>query len=110
MLRSLLQFVLALCLCVTLLMAWGQDGHHLVARLAVAGLPSDMPKFFTDAYTFSSLPQNSTYRPLVTLTLRRDGELTLLTLKHEQFFDEAARDNHETGWGQALDGLARQFA
>jgi uncharacterized protein YndB with AHSA1/START domain len=47
---------------------------------------------------------------LVTLTLRRDGELTLLTLTHEQFFDETARDNHETGWNQALDGLARQFA
>jgi uncharacterized protein YndB with AHSA1/START domain len=39
-----------------------------------------------------------------------DGELTLLALKHEQFFDTAARDNHETGWGQALDRLARQFA
>jgi uncharacterized protein YndB with AHSA1/START domain len=24
--------------------------------------------------------------------------------------NEAARDNHETGWGQALDGLAPQFA
>ena len=24
--------------------------------------------------------------------------------------NEAARDNHETSWGQALDGLARQFA
>jgi uncharacterized protein YndB with AHSA1/START domain len=47
---------------------------------------------------------------LVTLTLRRDDELTLLTLKHEQFFDETARDNHEGGWNQALDGLERHFA
>jgi uncharacterized protein YndB with AHSA1/START domain len=47
---------------------------------------------------------------LVTLALRRDGELTLLTLKHEQFFDETARDNHEGGWNQALDGLERHFA
>ena len=47
---------------------------------------------------------------LVTLTLRLDGEATLLTLKHEQFFDEAARDNHKAGWDQALDGLERQFA
>jgi hypothetical protein len=30
-------------------MAWGQDGHKLVARLAIASLPADMPKFFTDA-------------------------------------------------------------
>ncbi|HXJ37897.1 MAG TPA: hypothetical protein VNH18_01390 [Bryobacteraceae bacterium] len=31
------------------LWAWGQDGHFLVARLAVAALPPDMPKFFTGA-------------------------------------------------------------
>ena len=51
---------------------------------------------------------------VVTFTLRRegegDGERTLLTLKHEQFADEAARDSHEGGWNQVLDGLARQFA
>ncbi|KQR78503.1 ATPase [Burkholderia sp. Leaf177] len=47
---------------------------------------------------------------LVTFTLRRDGELTLLTLKHEQFFDETARDNHESGWNEILDGLVREFA
>jgi uncharacterized protein YndB with AHSA1/START domain len=49
-------------------------------------------------------------KSLVTFTLRRDGELTLLTLKHEQFFDETARDSHEAGWNQVLDGLERQFA
>jgi uncharacterized protein YndB with AHSA1/START domain len=60
-------------------------------------------------YTWSwrSTPERES---LVTLTLRRDGELTLLTLKHEQFFDETARDNHEAGWNQALDGLERHFA
>ncbi|WP_367873689.1 SRPBCC family protein [Trinickia violacea] len=47
---------------------------------------------------------------LVTLTLRLDGEATLLTLEHEQFFDEAARESHQAGWNQALDGLERQFA
>ena len=26
--------------------AWGPDGHHMVARLAVAALPADMPAFF----------------------------------------------------------------
>lgn len=47
---------------------------------------------------------------LVTFTLRQDGEFTLLTLKHEQFFDETARDNHESGWNEILDGLVREFA
>src|SRR6195952_2314407 len=45
---------------------------------------------------------------LVTFTLRQDGEFTLLTLKHEQFFDETARDNHESGWNEILDGLVRE--
>src|SRR5688500_18480353 len=40
---------------------------------------------------------------LVTVALKRDGDGTLLTLTHEQFFDEAARDRHEHGWSGALD-------
>jgi uncharacterized protein YndB with AHSA1/START domain len=49
---------------------------------------------------------------LVTFTLRGEdgGERTLLTLKHEQFADEAARVDHEGGWNQVLDELSRQFA
>ena len=42
---------------------------------------------------------------LVTVTLRRDGDGTLLTLLHEQFFDEGARDRHRTGWTASLDRL-----
>ncbi len=47
---------------------------------------------------------------LVTVALRRDGSDTVLTLTHEQFFDEAARDNHRSGWTDALDYLERMFA
>jgi uncharacterized protein YndB with AHSA1/START domain len=49
---------------------------------------------------------------LVTLTLRGEGEgeRTLLTLKHEQFADIAARDDHESGWNHVLDELVRHFA
>jgi uncharacterized protein YndB with AHSA1/START domain len=43
---------------------------------------------------------------LVTVELARDGEGTLLTLTHEQFFDEAARDRHRAGWAPVLDRLA----
>ena len=42
---------------------------------------------------------------LVTIALRRDGEGTLLTLMHEQFADEAARDRHARGWNGTLDKL-----
>jgi very-short-patch-repair endonuclease len=39
---------------------------------------------------------------LVTVLLGADGGGTLLTLIHEQFFDEAARDRHEHGWNGSI--------
>jgi uncharacterized protein YndB with AHSA1/START domain len=47
---------------------------------------------------------------LVTVTLAPDGDGTLLTLLHEQFFDEPARDRHHSGWTAALDRLERYLA
>ncbi len=44
---------------------------------------------------------------LVTVALKRDGDGTLLTLLHEQFFDEGARDRHRSGWSGTLDKLER---
>jgi uncharacterized protein YndB with AHSA1/START domain len=46
---------------------------------------------------------------LVTVQLKPDGDGTLLTLTHEQFFDEAARDRHQLGWTGSLDKLAALF-
>jgi uncharacterized protein YndB with AHSA1/START domain len=46
----------------------------------------------------------------VTLTFKPDSDGTLLTLFHEQFADEAARDGHEQGWSGALDKLERMLA
>ena len=34
----------------------------------------------------------------------------MLTLTHEQFFDEPARDRHRSGWTGALDKLEAYFA
>jgi uncharacterized protein YndB with AHSA1/START domain len=42
---------------------------------------------------------------LVTVLLRQVGGGTELTLIHERFFDEAARDGHREGWSGALDKL-----
>jgi uncharacterized protein YndB with AHSA1/START domain len=47
---------------------------------------------------------------LVTLALKPDGDGTLLTLHHEQLFDEAARDGHESGWIGTLDKLEKFIA
>jgi uncharacterized protein YndB with AHSA1/START domain len=45
----------------------------------------------------------------VTVLLKPDGAGTLLTLRHEQLFDAAARDAHEHGWMGTLDKLQRIF-
>jgi len=42
---------------------------------------------------------------LVTVLLKPDGDGTLLTVTHEQFFDEEARDRHRQGWIGALDKM-----
>jgi uncharacterized protein YndB with AHSA1/START domain len=42
---------------------------------------------------------------LVTVLIRKEGEGTMLTLTHEQFFDQAARDGHKRGWTGTLDKL-----
>lgn len=44
---------------------------------------------------------------LVTVLVEPDGDGTLLTLRHEKLFDEAARDGHLYGWGGALNKLER---
>ena len=45
----------------------------------------------------------------MTISLKPDGGGTLLTLHHEQFFDQAARDGHEECWN-ALLGQLEAFA
>jgi uncharacterized protein YndB with AHSA1/START domain len=47
---------------------------------------------------------------LVTVTIAADGDASLLTLHHEQFFDQKARDGHERGWTGTLDKLEQLFA
>ncbi len=47
------------------------DGHVLVENLYVRSL-GNVPRFFADAGTFSKLPANAAYRPLVTSSLALD--------------------------------------
>ena len=46
---------------------------------------------------------------LVTVLIRPDGDGSMLTLMHEQFFDEPARDRHEYGWTGSLNKLEKLF-
>jgi uncharacterized protein YndB with AHSA1/START domain len=50
------------------------------------------------------------HESLVTVALRREGAATWLTLTHEPFADEVARDSHRSGWREALAELERFLA
>jgi len=58
-------------------------------------------------WAWKSTPERES---LVTLTFKPDGAGTLLTLIHEQFFDETARDHHQHGWVGSLDKLEKFVA
>ena len=57
------------------------------------------------SWAWQSTPERES---LVTVTVAADGaDGSLLTLHHEQFFDEAARNGHERGWTGTLEKLER---
>jgi uncharacterized protein YndB with AHSA1/START domain len=58
-------------------------------------------------WVWQSTPERES---VVTVTLIPDGEGTLLTLHHEHFVDQKARDGHERGWNGTLDRLEQLFA
>ena len=58
------------------------------------------------SWAWQSTPERESQ---VTVDLKSDNDGTLLTLTHEQFFDEAARDGHSRGWTMALDNLEKVF-
>jgi uncharacterized protein YndB with AHSA1/START domain len=59
------------------------------------------------SWVWHSTPERES---LVTVTMAKDGDGTLLTLHHEQFFDEKARDGHSRGWTCTLEKLERFLA
>jgi uncharacterized protein YndB with AHSA1/START domain len=58
-------------------------------------------------WAWESTPERES---LVTIDIKPDGAGCVLTLTHERFFDEAARDRHRTGWTGCLDTLERMLA
>ncbi|MEK6210119.1 MAG: SRPBCC domain-containing protein [Pseudomonadota bacterium] len=55
-------------------------------------------------WAWKSTPERES---LVTLTFRPSGSGTEFNMLHEQFFDVAARDRHESGWTGSLAKLER---
>jgi uncharacterized protein YndB with AHSA1/START domain len=58
-------------------------------------------------WAWKSTPER---KSLVTVTFKPDGDGTIMTLLHEQFFDEDARNRHNQGWTGAIDKMEKLFA
>ena len=81
------------------------DGeHHDVSGVYREVIPNAKLVF---TWAWKSTPERES---LVTVTFKQDGSGTIMTLTHEQFFDEKARDDHRQGWSLALDNLKAVFA
>jgi uncharacterized protein YndB with AHSA1/START domain len=82
-----------------------EDGEeHYVSGAYREVVPNERLQF---TWAWRSTPERES---LVTVTTKADGEGCILTLLHEQFFDEPARDRHEYGWTGSLNKLERLFA
>jgi uncharacterized protein YndB with AHSA1/START domain len=78
------------------------DGEqHRVGGIYREVIPNEKLTF---TWAWESTPERES---LVTIKLKKAGGGTDMTLTHEQFFDEAARDRHEHGWTGTLERLDR---
>ena len=59
------------------------------------------------SWAWHSTPERES---LLTIWIKPEGAGTMLTLLHEQFSNEAARDNHEKGWMELLNKLEKYLA
>jgi uncharacterized protein YndB with AHSA1/START domain len=86
------------------IVARSSDGEkHDVGGVFREVVPNEKLVF---TWAWRSTPERES---LVTVKLEPDGSGTLLTLTHEQFFDEAARDRHRRGWDLIVDRLERML-
>ena len=81
------------------------DGeYHEVSGVYREVVPNEKLVF---SWAWHTTPERQS---LVTVLIKSEGEGSILTLTHEQFFDQAARDGHQRGWTGTLDKLERYFA
>jgi uncharacterized protein YndB with AHSA1/START domain len=59
------------------------------------------------SWAWHSTPERES---LVTITLKPDGDGTILMLHHERFFDQKARDGHNRGWTGTMEKLERYLS
>ena len=82
-----------------------EDGeYHEVGGVYREVVPNEKLVF---TWAWHTTPERES---LVSVLIRSEGEGAMLTLVHEQFFDESARDGHQRGWSGTLDKLERYLA
>ena len=82
-----------------------EDGeYHEVAGVYQEVMPNQKLVF---SWAWHSTPERES---LVTVTIKAEENISLLTLTHEKFLDQVARDGHERGWTGTLEKLAKMFA
>jgi uncharacterized protein YndB with AHSA1/START domain len=91
-------------------------GQYRIVMLTPAGEEHDVGGIYREvvpneklvySWAWKSMPERES---LVTVTFKGEGSGTLLTITHEQFFDETARDSHQGGWNGALVKLKKYLA
>lgn len=78
--------------------------YHEVGGLYREVVPNERLKF---SWAWHSTPERESQ---VAIELKGDASGTLMVFRHEQFADQAARDNHERGWNKFLDVLEQYLA
>lgn len=82
-----------------------EDGeYHQVGGVYRDVVPNEMLAF---TWAWHTMKERESF---VKITIKRDGDGSILTLLHENFIDEAARDGHSRGWTGTLDKLEKLFA
>jgi len=76
-----------------------KNEHHSVSGTYREVVPNRKLSF---SWAWQSTPERES---LVTIDLNPVNDGTMLTLTHEQFYDEKARDDHGRGWNLSLDRL-----
>jgi len=76
-----------------------KNEHHSVSGIYREVVPNRKLSF---SWAWQTTPERES---LVTIELNPVTDGTMLTLTHEQFFSEQARDDHGRGWNMSLDRL-----
>jgi uncharacterized protein YndB with AHSA1/START domain len=78
---------------------WAKNEHHSVSGVYREVVPNRKLSF---SWAWQTTPERESF---VTIELNPVTDGTMLTLTHEQFFSEQARDDHGRGWNASLDRL-----